>query len=313
MTSSSSQNDRPLLAAALSAILGKNVLPVSDNRNVSTLSLFDHHLTAFSSGKTSSDTDDSLSSSLMTLNIVLSSTSGETYQCEIEKNATGDRLKRLIYDRENILCANQNLIYCGEEVDDGKALSDYGISNLDTIHVRRLRNMPSDQLVLDLNSLDEKYNYDFTNIRDTVTHFVRGGVEYRRPCGWKRFAIRVIGKYENEEWLGCSNGLGEWPVSYHGTRLDAAKSICQAGFDLSKHVRHLYGSGVYSTPDVNIAKQFTKCFKFNNQDYYVVLQNRVNPKTVRKLTNAETKEAGEYWITPDAKDIRPYGICIMKK
>ena len=50
----------------------------------------------------------------------------------------------------------------------------------------------------------------------------RGGYEYHWPYGWKRYAIKVLGRFENDNWLG-EKGLwfdsseGEWPVSYHGT------------------------------------------------------------------------------------------------
>jgi hypothetical protein len=48
------------------------------------------------------------------------------------------------------------------------------------------------------------------------------------------------------------------------------------------------------------------------QEYLVILQNRVNPKTVIKLSRDVTK-VSEYWISPNETDIRPYGICIKKK
>ena len=37
---------------------------------------------------------------------------------------------------------------------------------------------------------DPRFDYDFTNLRDTET-FRRGGEVYERPCGWQRFALRV--------------------------------------------------------------------------------------------------------------------------
>ena len=48
--------------------------------------------------------------------------------------------------------------------------------------------------------------------------FTRGGVEYHRPCGWMRYAIKVLGKYEDDIWLGSNNNPNEWPVSYHGNK-----------------------------------------------------------------------------------------------
>ncbi|CAF2897090.1 unnamed protein product [Rotaria sp. Silwood2] len=140
----------------------------------------------------------------------------------------------------------------------------------------------------------------------------RGDYPYRRPYGWKRYAIKVVGKYEDEAWLGSNNSPNEWPVSYHGTKHDAVNSIAQIRYDLTKQKRFAHGRGIYSTPDPNVAKQFAKSFTTDGQQYLVILQNRVNPKSLIKLSHEETGN-GEYWISPDTADIRPYGVCIMKK
>ena len=52
------------------------------------------------------------------------------------------------------------------------------------------------------NLLDPKYDYDFTEIDDKEKKFMRGGLEYKRPCGWKRYALKVREKYNDIEWLG---------------------------------------------------------------------------------------------------------------
>jgi len=44
----------------------------------------------------------------------------------------------------------------------------------------------------------------------------------------------------------------------------------------------------------------------------IVIQNRVNPKSLIKIGAAET-EIGEYWISKEEKDVRPYGICVKEK
>jgi hypothetical protein len=30
---------------------------------------------------------------------------------------------------------------------------------------------------------------------------MRGGLEYKRPCGWKRYVLKIKGKCENDNWL----------------------------------------------------------------------------------------------------------------
>ncbi|RGB37535.1 hypothetical protein C1646_756777 [Rhizophagus diaphanus] len=111
---------------------------------------------------------------------------------------------------------------------------------------------------------------------------MRGNYEYKRLCGWRRFALNVLNKYDDNNWLGVdkrndssSSVRGEWPVSYHGTAKDNCKSIAEDGYLL------------------------------------VVFQNRVNPNTLIKISKEETG-IGEYWIS-DGADLRPYGICIKKE
>ncbi len=166
--------------------------------------------------------------------------------------------------------------------------------------------------VLDRVNWAQEYDRDFTDIVDTGERLTRGGHEYRRPYGWKRYALKVSGKYEDDAWLGSSNGPNEWAVSYHGNQYDIVKLIVQTGYRLPKHNSFGYGYGIYSTPDVNVAIRYAQSFTANAQEYFVVLQNRVNPKTLTMLSHDQTG-VGEFWISPNDTDIRPYGICIKKK
>ena len=50
--------------------------------------------------------------------------------------------------------------------------------------------------------MDPKFDYDFTNQVDDGRKYYRGGYEYQRPYGWKRCAIKVLGRFENDKWLG---------------------------------------------------------------------------------------------------------------
>jgi len=174
------------------------------------------------------------------------------------------------------------------------------------------------QFVMSKDFRDEIYDHDFRGITDTAT-FVRGGHEYKRPCGWLRLALNVKRLYgDDKTWLGKSRKVstasapGEWPVSYHGTGEHAAKSIAEDGYDLSKGKRKLHGVGIYSTPDIAVAeKHYAQQFEYDEKKYMVVVQNRVNPNTVDKIPK-EKAVLGEYWITKEQKDTRAYGICIKE-
>ena len=59
-----------------------------------------------------------------------------------------------------------------------------------------------DENIINNDLLVPLYDYDFRNINDTNKKFYRGGLEFKRPCGWKRYAIKVKDKYENDK---CSD------------------------------------------------------------------------------------------------------------
>ncbi|XP_071315102.1 uncharacterized protein [Trachinotus anak] len=173
---------------------------------------------------------------------------------------------------------------------------------------------------------DPKYDYDFTDLKDTETYY-RGGEVYERPCGWKRYGLKVLDKYpDGNSWLGergCCTSTdskpGEWPVSYHGTSKKGAQGIIITKFEAGP--RQLYGRGIYSTPYMSEALQFTKTFTSSSTGarYQVVLQNRVNPKYREKHNN------DKYWLVPipeglskdqeeeiAEKAIRPYALLLKR-
>ncbi|XP_026005617.1 uncharacterized protein LOC113010653 [Astatotilapia calliptera] len=170
---------------------------------------------------------------------------------------------------------------------------------------------------------DPRFHYDFTGMKDTDT-FYRGDEEYWRPYGWQRFAIKVLDKYDGNEWLGTAgyrtrSVSGEWPVSYHGTSYDSACDIIKGRFKPGH--RDVYGRGVYSTPDIEVALKYCKDFKSkkNGKTYKVILQNRINPRYREKHHN------DKYWLVPIndrvskeeeekmvARAIRPYGLLLKE-
>ena len=124
--------------------------------------------------------------------------------------------------------------------------------------------------------MDPQYDYDFTKIDDKGKKFMRGGLEYRRPCGWKRYALKVIDKYKDIEWLGSKGSTkndSEWAVSYHGTKIYCAEPIAKDG--LKPGHNNKYGMEFIARL---ILKQLKNMLKF-----LLVLQLKKNIKLYFKI------------------------------
>ena len=241
---------------------------------------------------------------------------GKTVDIEVSPSTSIGNIKEIIQNKEGIPFDQQCLIYAGIRLVDDFPLSHYNIQNKSTLHlVTRLRG--GGVFYLDDEMLDPYYDYDFTDLVDDGKVYVRGGYPYKRPYGWKRIALKVKGKYENDSWLGVQ-GLrtescsGEWPVSYHGTGDKSALQIVKEGYCNDRIRREKYGYGHYSSPNVNVAEKYAKRFTYEGKEYKMILQNRVNMLGTNVIPKEATYDLDEYWVTPHPSDLRPYGVLVKK-
>ncbi|XP_046654694.1 uncharacterized protein LOC124348508 [Daphnia pulicaria] len=249
--------------------------------------------------------------------ILVKTLTGKTISFKIKVTARAKDVKEKVLCKEGIALEKQRLIFAGRQLEDQDILVDFGITNDSTLHlVLSLRGGGPGILLSADGLLDEKFHFDFTSVVDKKA-YSRGGLVYIRPCGWKRFALKVGGKYKDNTWLlgkgkrpdPFSSAEEEWPVSYHGTSYNNGLSIAEEGYRLSQCKRFKHGFGIYSTPEIDVAFKYAETRKqADGKTYKVVIQNRVNPKTLIKIDKVET-EVGEYWISPSEEDIRPYGFC----
>ncbi len=201
-------------------------------------------------------------------------------------------------------------------------------NSLETQKSDRVRSSIRKELfVISDDFFDPKFDFDFTNMSESKSDVcMRGDEPYKRPYGWMRFALKVRDKYpDGNAWLGTlgwrSRSVpGEWPVSYHGTDLKGAEGIIQTHFKAGD--RQVYGRGIYSSPDINVADVCAKTKNFTSQNngktYEVIMQNRINPQK-REIKNKNiwlvpipvgTSAAKEQEIVKSS--IRPYGLLLKK-
>ena len=209
----------------------------------------------------------------------------------------------------------QRLIFEDEQLSDDNLVSDYGIGNHATLHIVMMRPTGENSLYyLDGSLLAPNYDYDFTSVNDSNTKFYRGDFVYTRPCGWQRKAMKVVGEYGDNVWLG-GGGIrtdttpGEWPVSYHSTAACSGRNIAQDGSLQSQGLGATYDRGIFTTPQATTAAKYAPTFTFAGQKYQVIFQNRVNPKSLQQMPSTAS---GEFWASPKEEDVRPYNICLRR-
>ena len=210
-----------------------------------------------------------------------------------------------------------DLIFHNKRLDDDRTVRDYGLQSGSTIYlVLRLKGGEG-ELEVSADELAPEFDYDFTHVKDDGNQYMRGGFEYKRPCGWKRYAVRAVGRYENDDWLGpngirTSQASGEWPVSYHGTNKESAERIVEEGYEIGPG--NAFGDGIYTSPSLEmVERDYAREFNCDGKRYKIALQNRVNPNGHLKIVDASINGSGaDFWVSPNENDVRPYGILVRE-
>ena len=156
---------------------------------------------------------------------------------------------------------------------------------------------------------------------------MRGNKPYNPPLGWTGIGLKVSNKYESDEWLGCNNSINEWCVAYHGVgRYQDSENvkhitgiIYKGGFKKGSgqvhkecddifHPGYKVDEGVYCTPNVETAAEYSGISEINGVKYQTVLMVRVKPDAIRQC-----KCFNDYWVVNGTTDeIRPYRILYKK-
>lgn len=169
---------------------------------------------------------------------------------------------------------------------------------------------------------DFRWNQDYRTAQESDPT-VRAGVIYHVPVGWKKFALRVFGRFEGgNAWLSLDGRPGEWAVAYHGTQVEAMPAILNGGMKagerqaykdfVDKRTGEKIGTGIYCTPNLATAAEYSPCSEVEGRKMQFVFQCRVRPEAIKRIHEEVGRESGAYWLINDASDIRPYGVLVRE-
>jgi len=166
---------------------------------------------------------------------------------------------------------------------------------------------------LDENSFDPKWHRDFYDGGPVGEK--RANFNYYPPKGWFRYALKVSGKYADENWLAFDGRVGEWAVAYHGTPASNCKSISNLKSYLDKVTQ--FGTGVYCSPFVDEAEKY--CTNTGTPDCLFEIETKDEGKVKFKMAfmcrvdpTKITQHSPTVWTVPSANDIRPYGVLLKR-
>ena len=243
----------------------------------------------------------------------------DTLTLQVTEGHSVLQMKLQILEEVKIALGQFDLLFGNKRLDDDGTVKDCGLQPGSTIYLSLRLKGGAGELTVSTDELAPKFDVDFTYVKDDGQQYMRGGFEYKRPYGWKRFAVRALGKYENNEWLGpdgnrTNQASGEWPVSFHGTDKSSAEKIVKEGYKPGPRAK--FGRGIYTSPSLEMVERFyAQEFSCNGKRYKIAFQNRVNPDPDGHLVIISASETGvgaEYWLSPKDNDVRPYGILIRE-
>lgn len=133
---------------------------------------------------------------------------------------------------------------------------------------------------------------------------------YNKPEGFFGIALPV----KAGSWLGNDGNDNEWIVAYHGTGLEAVRSILASELRagpgqsfkncINRNPLSAQGPndiGIFCTPDIPEAVAHNRA-----RNFVVILQCRVNPRALKVADNL-------HWVVNQGKDIIPYRLLIKPR
>ena len=177
------------------------------------------------------------------------------------------------------------------------------------------------QCQIDKKLIDYKGHFIIPN---KSNNFIRGKEKYYPPYNWIGIGLKVLGKYDDDDWIIDSSKESKWSIAYHGVGgnlpssevikkltkkiingLKDGESQYKCSYSDIRHKNKRIGTGVYLTPNINICENYAGQIFFNKSKYKIALMVKVLNDKIRE------PEDINFWIV-NKKYIRTYRILFKK-
>ena len=234
--------------------------------------------------------------------IFIETTTGKLITLKIDANDIVKSVKEKLEKEECIDSSQQILIFDSQVLEDDWPLSKYNIVNECTL---QLVIYAQEKLKIVENDLfDPEFDQDYSNISESEKLLNKDCEQHDRSLSWNYVALRVKGKYQNDEWLESNDKDKIWPVVYHGANLNRLEGFCLDGFDLNKLNSLMNEKCHLVTPFFsNTSTLLTKVEIEKEIQIVYLIKSRVKRENIIKRND------NNYWILPNSDDLRPCGIC----
>ena len=176
------------------------------------------------------------------------------------------------------------------------------------------------KIILDIIDFIDKEKIDYLgnslNFNSNL-NLQRGKEAYDPPYNWIGIGLKVLGKYDDDEWIKNKNEDSEWAIAFYPLKsLESLKGILENGLKAGEYQYNQYddnirnkgkniGIGVYLFPEIKRAEENAKTVKIKNKAYKIVIMSRVKISEIREPDDIN------YWIV-SPEFIRNYRLLIKE-
>jgi len=168
--------------------------------------------------------------------------------------------------------------------------------------------------------LNNKNYLDFrgnTICPNSSNNLFRGTEKYYPPYGWIGIGLKVLDKYENNNWLKDNTKSSKWAIAYYTLssneigkvlkNIVTKKGLIEVNNKrkYKKHPDKQNGEDIYLTPFIDIAENSAGIILLNNKNYKIVLMAKVLINKIKETNDTN------YWML-NQKYVRIYRILLKE-